>query len=115
MAAQQLASVTSYKNPKLVTIHDVEIDKNGKFKYILIKVHDPDKDREFKFIVRGTSKASYHGMLGSLCSEMFLVPERSRGTIFACVMHAFFYAMLCVCECICPSMGFRHITTLEST
>lgn len=61
MAAQQIASAHSYKNPKLIGIKDVEIDKSGKFKYILIKVHDPDKDREFKYIVRGTSKASYHG------------------------------------------------------
>ena len=63
MASQQISSATSFKNPKLVAINDVEIDKSGKFKYILIKVHDPDKDREFKFIVRGTSKASYHGEL----------------------------------------------------
>ena len=61
MASQQIASATSYKNPKLIGIKDVDIDKNGKFKYILIKVHDPDIDREFKFIVRGTSKANYHG------------------------------------------------------
>ena len=63
MASQQISSATSFKNPKLVAINDVEIDKSGKFKYILIKVHDPDKDREFKFIVRGTSKAAYHGEL----------------------------------------------------
>lgn len=61
MASQAISSATSYKNPKLIGINDVEIDKSGKFKYILIKVHDPDKDREFKFIVRGTSKAGYHG------------------------------------------------------
>lgn len=63
MASQQISSATSFKNPKLVAINDVEIDKSGKYKYILIKVHDPDKDREFKFIVRGTSKAGYHGEL----------------------------------------------------
>ncbi|XP_035828762.1 14 kDa phosphohistidine phosphatase-like [Aplysia californica] len=60
MAASHMASATSYKNPKLISIPEVEIDKNGKFKYILIKVHDPDIDREFKHIVRGTSKAAYH-------------------------------------------------------
>ncbi|GFR58081.1 14 kDa phosphohistidine phosphatase-like [Elysia marginata] len=58
----QTASATSYKNPKLRDIPEVEIDKNGKFKYILIKVHDPDIDREFKHIVRGTSKAAYHDL-----------------------------------------------------
>jgi hypothetical protein len=26
-------------------------------------VHDPDKDREFKHIVRGTGKGSYHGKI----------------------------------------------------
>nr|KAG5689008.1 hypothetical protein BaRGS_030659 [Batillaria attramentaria] len=52
MAAQAISSPTAYKNPKLIGIQDVEIDKSGKFKYILIKVHDPDKDREFKFIAR---------------------------------------------------------------
>lgn len=61
MATQQISSATSFKNPKLKAIHDVEIDKSGKFKYILIKVHDPDMDREFKYIVRGTSKAGFHG------------------------------------------------------
>ncbi|KAK3779363.1 hypothetical protein RRG08_052585 [Elysia crispata] len=60
--SSQTASATSYKNPKLRDIPEVEIDKNGKFKYILIKVHDPDIDREFKHIVRGTSKASFHEM-----------------------------------------------------
>ncbi|CAG5116276.1 unnamed protein product [Candidula unifasciata] len=60
MATSQTASVTSFKNPKLMSIPDVEIDKSGKFKYILIKVHDPDMDREFKHIVRGTAKAAYH-------------------------------------------------------
>ncbi|KAK7094691.1 14 kDa phosphohistidine phosphatase-like [Littorina saxatilis] len=60
MATQQISSATSFKNPKLKAIHDVEIDKSGKFKYILIKVHDPDMDREFKYIVRGTSKAGFH-------------------------------------------------------
>jgi len=62
MAARQshMASATSFKNPKLNTIPEVEIDKSGKFKYILIKVHDPDIDREFKHIVRGTAKCAYH-------------------------------------------------------
>lgn len=59
--ATDIASPSAHKNPKFANIPDVKIDSHGKFKYILIKVHDPDKDREFKHIVRGTSKAAYHG------------------------------------------------------
>lgn len=93
MATQQISSATSFKNPKLKAIHDVEIDKSGKFKYILIKVHDPDMDREFKYIVRGTSKAGFHGKythcrtisklwrrLHILCCELsylYLIPVRN--------------------------------------
>ena len=58
----EIQSVGASKNPKLRAIPDVEIDKHGKFKYILLKVHDPDKEREFKHIVRGMAKAAYHGM-----------------------------------------------------
>ncbi|XP_045191336.2 14 kDa phosphohistidine phosphatase-like isoform X2 [Mercenaria mercenaria] len=57
----EIQSPGSSKNPKLKAVPDVEIDKNGKFKYILIKVHDPSKEREFKHIVRGTAKAAFHG------------------------------------------------------
>ncbi|ESO86341.1 hypothetical protein LOTGIDRAFT_150831 [Lottia gigantea] len=55
-----VASAGSFKNPKLTCIPDIQIDKSGKMKYILIKVHDPEKDREFKHIVRGICKAEYH-------------------------------------------------------
>ncbi|KAL5012004.1 hypothetical protein ScPMuIL_010555 [Solemya velum] len=58
--ASSIQSPGAAKNPKLASIKDVDIDKHGKFKYILIKVHDPEKDREFKHIVRGTNKAEYH-------------------------------------------------------
>lgn len=58
--AANIATAGSYKNPKLLAVRDVEIDKSGKFKYILMKVHDPEKDREFKHIVRGYTKACYH-------------------------------------------------------
>ncbi|GFO48430.1 14 kda phosphohistidine phosphatase-like [Plakobranchus ocellatus] len=64
--SSQTASATSYKNPKLRDIPEVEIDKHGKFKYILIKVHDPDVDREFKHIIRGTAKAAFHADLGTV-------------------------------------------------
>mgnify|MGYP000123688926 FL=1 len=37
---------------------DVDIDSNGRFKYILIKVIDDDKS---KFLVRGYKWAAYHG------------------------------------------------------
>lgn len=63
VAATDIASPSAHKNPKFASIPDVKIDSNGKFKYILIKVHDPDKDREFKHIVRGTGKGSYHGKI----------------------------------------------------
>lgn len=65
--SSQTASATSYKNPKLRDIPEVEIDKHGKFKYILIKVHDPDIDREFKHIVRGTAKAAFHEDIFDMC------------------------------------------------
>lgn len=60
VAQSEIQSPGSTKNPKLKAIPDVDIDKHGKFKYILLKVHDPEKEREFKHIVRGTSKASFH-------------------------------------------------------
>ncbi|XP_071156590.1 14 kDa phosphohistidine phosphatase-like [Mytilus galloprovincialis] len=60
VAATDIASPSAHKNPKFTNIPDVKIDSHGKFKYILIKVHDPDKDREFKHIVRGSGKANYH-------------------------------------------------------
>lgn len=63
VANADMQSVGAAKNPKLKAVPEVAIDKHGKFKYILIKVHDPSKEREFKHIVRGFSKANYHGNL----------------------------------------------------
>ncbi|GAB1598592.1 14 kDa phosphohistidine phosphatase-like [Argonauta hians] len=60
VAAATIASAGAFKNPKLKAIIDVDTDKNGRFKYILIKVHDPEKDREFKHIIRGYSRHEYH-------------------------------------------------------
>ncbi|XP_069121313.1 14 kDa phosphohistidine phosphatase-like [Argopecten irradians] len=56
-----IASPGASKNCLLKAIPDVEID-TGKLKYILVKVHDPspEKSREYKHIVRGSSKATYH-------------------------------------------------------
>ena len=61
--ASAVCSPGANKNPKLKAIPDVEIERSGKFKYILIKVHDPSKEREFKHIVRGNSKAAFHGKI----------------------------------------------------
>lgn len=46
-------------NKKLEQIPDVDIDTQGKFKYILIEVSDPDT-KEKKYIVRGYRDCSYH-------------------------------------------------------
>ncbi|XP_041370476.1 14 kDa phosphohistidine phosphatase-like [Gigantopelta aegis] len=58
--ASAISSAGAIRNSKLKSVEDIVIDKSGKFKYILMKVHDPDKDREFKHIVRGHSKAHFH-------------------------------------------------------
>ncbi|KAK3580195.1 hypothetical protein CHS0354_001327 [Potamilus streckersoni] len=60
VAAITIASPGAKDNPKLKAVSDVDIEKSGKFKYILIKVHDPDKEREFKHIVRGYADCGFH-------------------------------------------------------
>lgn len=50
-----------YKNVKLMMIFDVDIDKSGKFKYVLIKVYDFFGDWVFKYIVRGYVRCDYYG------------------------------------------------------
>lgn len=50
--------MTTDKN-KLELIPDVDIDSQGKFKYILIEVTDSET-KEKKFIVRGYKDCSYH-------------------------------------------------------
>ncbi|KAF8787341.1 14 kDa phosphohistidine phosphatase-like [Argiope bruennichi] len=46
---------------KLNSVESVKID-DGTFKYILVKVYDPDnEDSVFKYIVRGDASAGYHG------------------------------------------------------
>ena len=47
-------------SPKLDAIPEVEIDHNGRFKYILIKVTD-QVNKVSKHIVRGYDWAEYHG------------------------------------------------------
>ena len=44
---------------KLEAVSPVDIDPDGVFKYILIKVHT--QDDKFKYIVRGYDKHEYHG------------------------------------------------------
>jgi len=48
------------KTNSMARISDVEIDPNGVFKYILIKVKA--KDGTNKIIVRGYGWAQYHGI-----------------------------------------------------
>ena len=44
---------------KLEAVSSVDIDDNGTFKYILIKLHTDDD--KFKYIVRGYDRHEYHG------------------------------------------------------
>ena len=48
---------------KFPHVPDVDIDANGRFKYILIKVMDKTQGGTFKYIVRGFDWAGYHGKL----------------------------------------------------
>ena len=43
---------------RLNAVEDVDIDADGRFKYVLIKVESSDS---WKYIVRGYNFASYHG------------------------------------------------------
>ncbi|KAG8182783.1 hypothetical protein JTE90_018656 [Oedothorax gibbosus] len=46
---------------KLKAVDSVRID-NGTFKYILVKVYDPDNEETIcKYIVRGDASAEFHG------------------------------------------------------
>ncbi|KAL9989514.1 hypothetical protein ACROYT_G004074 [Oculina patagonica] len=45
---------------KLANVSDVEIDANGRFKYVLIKVIDKSQGGVFKYVVRGFDWADYH-------------------------------------------------------
>lgn len=58
----RLVSKMASQCPKLASVPDVEIDNEGKFKYVLINVHSPGKDgnEESKKIVRGFKWAPYH-------------------------------------------------------
>jgi len=58
-----VAKMAEETSPKLAKVSDVEIDANGRFKYILIKVIDKSQGGAFKYIVRGHDWADYHGKL----------------------------------------------------
>ena len=97
VSASEIQSSGSSKNPKLKAISDVNIEKNGKFKYILLKVHDPAKEREFKHIVRGSSKAEYHGMYNIetfLCRPL-LARQILRDYIFFVGRLSLCYTFIC--------------------
>ena len=60
LVTANMAEGTSTKFPH---VPDVDIDANGRFKYILIKVMDTTQAGTFKYIVRGFDWADYHGKL----------------------------------------------------
>lgn len=47
-------------NPRLDSIPNVVLDDNGRFKYILCKVSDAEKNTDWKYIVRGNARAEFH-------------------------------------------------------
>jgi len=48
-------------------VEDVDIDANGRFKYVLIKLYHPDSEENYKYIVRGYKWAGYHGNRQTRC------------------------------------------------
>ena len=42
-------------------VEDVDIDDNGRFKYVLIKLYHPNYEENYKYIVRGYKWAGFHG------------------------------------------------------
>ena len=48
------------KEDKFNAIPDVDLDPDGRFKYVLIKVYSGKGD-EYKYIVRGYTWADFHG------------------------------------------------------
>lgn len=51
---------------RLAKIPDVDLDPNGVFKYVLIRVHSKDDD-SYVDIVRGYAWAEYHGRDTFIC------------------------------------------------
>lgn len=63
--------VSHQENKLLDYVPDVDIDSEGKFKYILAKVYGKPQlsgVKRSKFVVRGNDEMSYHGRYSSKCS-----------------------------------------------
>ena len=58
----------------LSSVPDVEIDANGLFKYVLIKVIDPSNEDTYKCIVRGFDWGNYHGKHVDRSSRVSYLP-----------------------------------------
>lgn len=52
---------TAPVNPKLAQVPTVQIDASGTFKYILCKIYEGNNTSDYKYIVRGTADANFHG------------------------------------------------------
>ena len=65
-------------NPRLDAIPEVDIDPTGRFKYILIKVHDEKEDGVFKNIVRGYGRCGFHGK--NLIQHVFMISNNLFGS-----------------------------------
>ena len=46
--------------PRMDSVAEVEIDEEGKFKYILVKVWEEGREEAARVIVRGTAEAEFH-------------------------------------------------------
>lgn len=66
------ANMAEGTSAKLANVSDVEIDANGRFKYVLIKVIDKSQGGVFKYVVRGFDWADYHGRLCDRYNERAL-------------------------------------------
>ena len=82
-------------NPKLNAIDDVVIDESGKFKYILCKVYDSEKPEENKHIVRGTSRAEFHGEILSYNKRTECEPSQ--------------FCVLCAFESVMSTVDWNYV------
>ncbi len=83
---------------KLDQVQNVDIDSGGRFKYILVKISDGSRE---KYIVRGYSRAGYHGM--SVCASARLL--NLLYFVYNCAQHSmfflrFFLAKICAGEVV---------------
>ena len=54
-------SVPAEIQAKIDAVENVDIDPDGRIKYVLIKLYHPDHEENFKYITRGYSWAEWHG------------------------------------------------------